>query len=113
MAVIGETYEAGAVIYSDWMERENENAYFLFELISQYGSGSLRIDLYTKNYEDAGDYSGSAVGTISATTSTALHPVNVTGSLLELVRYKITVGGSAGDWIHYRLVGVAWYVAAS
>ena len=111
MAVMAQTLMNGAVIYSNWIERGGDNAIMYLELVDKGGSGTLAVEFYTKNYDDTGD-GGTSIGSISATGSADLHSVTLTGNLKELVRYKITVGGSGSDWIACRYIGAVWYNTA-
>lgn len=99
-------------IYTPWFPRQADNAKFFFELVDASSTGSLQVDVFHKSEDDAGDPS-TAFATLSATTAKQVHSLTASG-LKELVRFKITQGGTGdAQWILFRFLGSVDYNTAS
>ncbi|MFN9968411.1 MAG: hypothetical protein ACK58T_00805 [Phycisphaerae bacterium] len=110
------TLETGAKsYYTPWLPKGADNAYFTYEIISQFlatgGSPGFTVTAYTKNREDAGSegtsFSFSQIG------STAFYHAECT-NLKQLVRFKITITPGTDVTIYaqgvtYRFLPPTWY----
>ncbi|HHH28829.1 MAG TPA: hypothetical protein ENK57_10865 [Polyangiaceae bacterium] len=101
--------------YTPWFPKGADNAVFTYEIIRQnFGaSGSIQVEVFTKNREDIGS-SGTSKGTISTNFSgTTFYEHDVT-DLRELVRFKITLTTGSSkptgqEGVVYRILPPTWY----
>jgi hypothetical protein len=95
-------------VYSPWMPRGGDYMIATVEFIA--GNGSITVSVMTKNKEDTGD--GTAV-TGSLSLSAAGRDTDEFSSLKELVRYKFVAGGSANEWVLFRMLSPVWFDAVA
>ena len=89
---LGETLLAGTSLFTEWLDREADNAIFTYEAIYVFGSAVLDVEVYTKNSEDTGP--GTKITAITKTTSGRFTKLKITGNnLKEMLRFKIVVTG--------------------
>lgn len=107
-------------VYSPWMSRGGDYLQATLNIVAIGGSPTLTVEVFTKNSEDSGDgessgsqsITGTAVGVSSATwRSGAGGGGSSNATLEELVRYRFTISGSAGDWVAFRMVSPVWFDA--
>lgn len=112
----GQLLNKGSAVYSPWMERGGDYVRVSAELIDLGGSGTLKVQVFTKNKEDAGNGSDVDASTFITIASAGRDTVEWgpgTGSgLKELVRYRISESNNAsGDWIMFRMLTPVWFNA--
>ena len=119
MAVLGEFIPVpsdGGPYYTPWFPRGGNQMTVTFEVISLVGAGvSVDVLVQTKNSEESDDVgNASNMGTLNA-AATGAHTFNAgqllssaNPSLHELVRYKVTVNGNAGDGVFMRFQNPSW-----
>lgn len=98
-------------VFSPWFPRQSDHAVFTIETVNRNGGG-VNVEIFTKNSETAGN--GSNAGGTTFSSPTGAGERNESGAdddLLEMVRYKFTVTGSAGDWILFRMLPPVWFDA--
>lgn len=123
MNIPGRTFLTGESFYSDWMPRGGDDAIFRAQLIALQGTTvETTIKIYTKNREDTtdgevvkdstpADYdfgfdSSAGAGDTSQVIVQSVNSAN--RGLLELVRFKISVTGEAGDYHTIRIFPPVW-----
>ena len=94
-------------VYSPWMKRGGDYLRATAEYLE--GTGTLTVEVATKNNEDTGD--GSVIAGTSISLIEAGRTTEQWGELKELVRYKITAGGTSGQWIILRMLEPVWFDA--
>lgn len=106
-------------VFSPWMFRGGDALLATLEVVEVGDSGgSVVVEVFTKNTEDTGEgenadststkkITGNSVGRTSLEWESGVANVD----LLELVRYKFTIGGSdAGDdWVLFRMLSPVWF----
>jgi len=104
--LFGQTTD-GTEVYSPWFPRQGDNARFTLEVVA-VSSATLKVEVFTKNSEDAGD--GTIVSGVSATSTTVERKVfEAEGGLEELVRYKFTVTDAVTKWVLFRMLRPVWF----
>ena len=106
----------GDKVYSPWMARGGDALRATLEVVAVSGA-TIKIELWTKNSDEAGDGddADSANGvnieesTVGRKTEDWNKQVTSTVGIKELVRYKITVSGTSGDWVLFRMLDPVWY----
>ena len=106
----------GCIVFSPWYPRGGDNCRQTMEIVHVSGA-TLKVELFTKNKEDAGDGANAdAAGTpVDITSNTAGRTTQEwlsrsTIGLKELVRYKFTVTGTnAFDWVLFRMLTPQWF----
>ena len=107
----------GSTVFSPWFPRGGDNVTATLEVV-EISSATLKVELFTKNSEDAGNgsnadsagtpisISATATGRTSATWS---QPTTSTVSIKEMVRYKFTVTGTGTNWVLFRMLPPVWF----
>jgi len=118
MLAIGQTLLVGSFdgvrFYSPWFLREGNAATMTVEIIAMSGSVSptatLTVRVQTKNSEDADPAQGGglASGTHTLTANALGVESGRSHSYKELIRFEYAVTGSAGGWVHFRMLSPAW-----
>lgn len=119
----GSTYS----VFSPWSPRGGDYLNATLNIAARAGSPTLKVYVWTKNSEDAGDgedagltdgavyINGTDVGTFTAQWRSGAatgSAATANAALEELVRYKFEIsGGSAGDWLAFRMMTPIWWDA--
>ena len=111
--------KSSTAVYSPWMPRQGDYIRATVDLIARKGTtGSLKVQLFTKNHEDPGngtdvdsttptEISAGSVGQSSATWT----PTTGIG-LEELVRYRFETDSLGTDeWVVFRMLAPVWWDA--
>lgn len=109
----------GLVYQSAWFPSGGNEIHAVVDLIHVIGSGTVKVEVETKNSEQDDDsatlMSGGGSGTLSTAGRTAfsagasIEQGSTNAGLLELSRYKITViGTDAGDGVYIRMLNPSW-----
>jgi len=114
-------------VYSPWLGRGGDNLLATLDIIESTSNGLIKVEVYSKNSETAGDGvdaskdattainispSAGATGPQSKTwNSEAILADNGTVGLLELVRYRITVTSNDGNLarVLFRMLDPVWF----
>lgn len=104
-------------VYSPWMSRSGDNMVVTVDLIAVNGTGmDVTIEVYQKNSEQTGDgfaFPNEGPGSLTPETvveDTAGQQESGTFSgVMELVRYKITAGGTGSDYVLFRMLPIVWF----
>jgi hypothetical protein len=110
--LIGQTVFApatGTTYYGPWFARQGDALTAVLEVIDGMGTFSLKIEVQTKNNEDADSSAATLSGskTVSSVTTDQLS----VSRAKELVRYKFTASGDGegtDSWIHFRTNSPIW-----
>ena len=94
-------------VYSPWTERGGDYLRASVEFID--GTGELTIEVATKNHTDPGD--GTVISGTSIFIDGAGSETEQWTELKEMVRYKITTGGTSGKWVLFRILEPVWFDA--
>jgi hypothetical protein len=100
--------------FTPWTGRGGNSAVFVVDVIAlnlTAGGAQVVITVQTKNSEDPDATDASQdVGSFDAITTLPTTPLTkYLSGFEELVRYKITVKGSASDdWVHMRMLAPSW-----
>jgi hypothetical protein len=94
--------------YTPWFPKQADNAIFTYERMFFTGT-AFSVTVYTKNREDIGSNSVTSYSSWTQMSGINFWQGQCT-NLLELVRFKITLNGSAaGDGVAYRFLPPIWY----
>ena len=102
----------GSTVFSPWFPRRKNNVRVTLDVVA-VNAAQIKIELFTKKSEDSGfgAVSGSTNITTSTTGRTTTEWLNdtTTDALNDLVRYKFTVTGKAGEWVLFRMLPMVWF----
>jgi hypothetical protein len=114
MPVVGQTLHGTLVSYTPWFPRPDSatSAVFAVYVIKKGGSGTINVEVFSRNNEDT-DTGGSSLGSITGgaqgPATDTIYKASIDG-LKEMIRLKITIGGSSTDWIHFAVLHPTFYV---
>ena len=101
-------------VFSPWFPRGGNNLRATLELINSAASADrISLGVTTKALDETGDgtdvagsidLDGSDVGTVDQRQTGEF-----AGTLKDLVRYKFTVQGTAGNWVLFRTLAPVWF----
>jgi hypothetical protein len=92
--------------YSPAFPRGGDAALFSIDVTHEGGSPTMVVTIEHKNQVDV---SWTTLGTFGAITAVGLSSLDVSGGIMELVRYAFTFSaGSAGDFFHVIVPAPAW-----
>lgn len=105
--------EAGDQVFSPWMDRRADRVRATLDVIAI--GPQITVDLFTKNTRGAGngnivDSGTSIVASTTGRTTQSWGPTTGIG-LRELVRYRFTIGPTAGQRTNvvFRMLPPVWY----
>ena len=101
----------GSTVFGPWFPREQNNVRVTLDVIVA-GGAQIKVELVSKKSEDSGfgTLSGTNITTSSAgRTTTEWLNNGCPNALFDLVRYKFTVTGTAGQWILFRMLPMVWF----
>ena len=110
---IGQTLHYGMNIFTPWMPKPANNAYFSVQLIAVSGTGlDLEFQVQHKNIDQAGD--GDAVGsavTIDGFSGLPKISAQNATDLKQLVRLRFKVTGTSDkkEWAHFEVLNPSPY----
>lgn len=112
----GQLLIQGSTVYSPWFKRGGDSVRVTLEVLEISGA-TIKVELYTKKADDAGDGSNADSGAttkievtaVGRTTQEWSKDVDVDIGLNDLVRYKFTVTGSTTNWVLFRMLEPQWY----
>ncbi len=99
---------AGCAVYTPWIPRGKDNLIATLDVVD-ISEATVTVRVWTKNSQTAGD--GADAKTAISISSNAVERRSATwyDACKEWVRYKITVTGSAGDWVLFRMLDPIWF----
>jgi hypothetical protein len=108
----------GIKILGPWFPKQGDHARITLE-VAEVNGATIKVELFTKNSEDAGDGTNADSGGVptnitAAATGRTTQEWYSTGTiaLKEMVRYRFTVtGGVASDWVLFRMLSPVWFSA--
>jgi hypothetical protein len=98
---------AGNAVYSPWMARQGDSIRVTLDVVKFNSPSNLTVTLFEKNTETTGDglaHGGAAITATAVGRTTAEY-----SAVLELVRYKFSVTGSAGTSALFRMLSPVWW----
>ena len=111
---LGVVLEAGDVVFSPWTPRRADRVRATLDVIAISGP-QITVDLFTKNTRGTGngnivDAGTSIVASTTGRVTQAWGPTTGIG-LRELVRYRFTIGPTAGlrTNVVFRMLPPVWY----
>lgn len=117
----GQLLNFNSSVYTPWMSRRGDFLRATAELLDVSSTGTLTVEVFTKNSEDPGN--GTDADTSKDISLSSGNPLDTTEwgphtgaapqGLQELVRFKFTCGGSSGDWVLFRMLPAVWFDAVS
>ena len=102
---VGQTLEAGAVVWSPWFPRGADNGVFTYELIDTGASATLTVAVFHKNTDETGPGADTSASWADVDSNTNFQAAKVT-DLKEMVRFKYT---AATSWVLYRMLTPQWF----
>lgn len=102
-------------VYSPWFARGGDNLRATLDAIKRGTAATVTVSVYTKKNEDRGDGEDADPSTSIRITGgvperyVAEWLAGATTGPKNLVRYKFTVTGAAGDWILFRMLTPVWF----
>ena len=105
---------ANTVLYSPWYPKGGGNARFTLDLVQQQDADIL-VQVCTKTTEETGEGPNLVAMTPSTATSTmgqTTYKTTGDATILELVRYKFTVGPpdtETDGYVLFRMLAPVWF----
>lgn len=96
----------GNNVYSPWMPRQGDGIRITVDLVKNNAT-NLIVDLFEKDASATGD--GAANGDAPITANSVARFTGEFSPVKELVRYKFSVTGSAGQSVLFRMLAPVWW----
>jgi hypothetical protein len=90
------------------MPRGKDNLIATLEVVDVSGA-TVEVRVWTKNSQDSGDGDDAKSAISISSNSVDRRSATWYNACKEWVRYKISVTGSAGDWVLFRMLDAIWF----